>query len=171
MKNLMSKFTLHRIAMLGRVLIGLGLLSLAAVGFLFWFEVHRMVASHFKPGAPEPTAADAARIQLDEGGVLLTIKQRSSAWLPGATRRLYLDDITAGQVLVSITDVEGHVLMGPKSVRAGERFVVDAHPQAMEVQVVRLKNFLVGDDFGEFRVRRSTTEPKARDNPHTLDTK
>ncbi|MDA0833366.1 MAG: hypothetical protein O2955_09210 [Planctomycetota bacterium] len=102
------------------------------------------------PAAPVPSANDAAATPLTSSGVLLTIKQRSNAWLPGGKLKLHLDDITGQQVIVSVTDDTGRVTLAPKSVKQGDRISISD----MEITVVRLENLLVGSgDFGEFEVK------------------
>lgn len=106
-----------------------------------------------QPGAPEPGPEESAAITLTAEGVPLTIKQRASAWLPGGKFRLHLDDITSNQVLISITDNGGHVVMGPVSVKAGQTITLENVQPAMLLEVVRLENLLTGDDFGEFIIK------------------
>jgi hypothetical protein len=102
------------------------------------------------PSAPMPSAADAAAISLTSSGVSLTVKQRGAAWLPGGKFKLHLDDITGQQVIVSVTDDHGSVVVGPLSVTVGRKFTVSN----MEIEVVRLENLLLGSsDFGEFVVK------------------
>jgi hypothetical protein len=99
---------------------------------------------------PRPSATDAAATPITPNGIELTIKQRSDAWLPGGKQKLHLDDITGQQVLVSVTDDSGRVVLSPQSVRQGETFSVSD----MDITVVRLQNILVGSgDFAEFKVR------------------
>ena len=101
------------------------------------------------PAIPTPSATDAAATPLTSSGIRLTIKQRSHVWLPGGKLKLHLDDITGQQVLVSVTDDIGRVVLAPQSVRQGDRFSVSD----MEITVVRLENIVVGSgDFGEFEV-------------------
>jgi hypothetical protein len=110
------------------------------------------------PSVPAPTAADAAAVPLTADGMTVTIKQRSSAWLPGGKLKLHLDDITGGQVIISVTDTGGRVVLGPKSVTTGDKFSVGG----MDGHVIRLENMAVGSgDFGEFQVKPAspTTRP------------
>lgn len=101
------------------------------------------------PALPAPSATDAAAKPLTASGVRLTIKQRSHAWLPGGKLKMHLDDITGQQVLVSVTDDTGRVVLAPQSVRQGDRFNVSD----MQISVARLENILIGSaDFGEFEV-------------------
>lgn len=86
-------------------------------------------------------------------GVDVTLKQRESRWLPGGRLELSIDDITGGQVLVTVSDDAGDVLLGPKSVRGGD--AIDfALPQgaSFRLEVLKLTNLLTGDDFAEFRI-------------------
>ncbi len=106
-----------------------------------------------QPGAPGPGPEESAAIALTDEGVPLTIKQRSSAWLPGGKFRLHLDDITSRQVLISITDSTERVVMGPVSVKAGQTITLENVQPAMQLEVVRLENLLTGEDFGEFIVK------------------
>jgi hypothetical protein len=110
------------------------------------------------PSVPAPTAADAAGIPLTAAGTRVTVKQRGNAWLPGGQMKLHVDDITGGQVMVSVTDSGGRVVLGPRSVRRGETLTV----AGMDITVARLENMLVGSsDFGEFEVKpaSATTRP------------
>jgi len=101
------------------------------------------------PELPTPSATDAAANPLTTSGVRLTIKQRSHAWLPGGKLKLHVDDVTGQQVLVSVTDDSGRVVLAPQSVRKGDRFDVSG----MQISVVRLENILIGSaGFGEFEV-------------------
>lgn len=83
------------------------------------------------------------------------MRQRDSEWLPGGKHKLHLDDITGRQVLLSITDSLDKVVHGPKSTKVGEKITVGE----VTVEPVRLKNLLVGEDFGEFRVTRNSGGP------------
>ena len=101
------------------------------------------------PAIPTPSATDAAATPLTPSGVRLTIKQRSHAWLPGGKLKLHLDDITGQQVLVSVTDDSGRVVLAPQSVRQGDHLSVSD----VEITVVRLENIVIGSgDFGEFEI-------------------
>src|SRR5687767_7007017 len=90
-----------------------------------------------KPEAPEPSQSDMANVQLTAKGVPLTVKQRDSGWLPGGKYKLHLDDITSGQVLVSVTDKDGRVMLTPRSVQKGQKFAVPEAAPVMEVEVLR----------------------------------
>lgn len=108
-----------------------------------------------RPGAPHRTLEDAANWAIPAEGLLITVRQRDSEWLPGGKHKLHLDDITGRQVLLSITDSLDKVVHGPKSTKVGEKITVGE----VTVEPVRLKNLLVGEDFGEFRVTRNSGGP------------
>lgn len=112
-----------------------------------------------KPGeglfnrAPQPSKCDAAAVTIPAEGVRATVKQNGKAWLPGGRYELHLDDITGRQVLISVTDADGHVVLGPMSVKRNSGFAVPLGERpAFVVRVVRLENMLAGGDFGEFLV-------------------
>ena len=109
------------------------------------------------PSVPVPSEADAAAMPLPPEGVTVTIKQRGNGWLPGGRHKLHLDDITGGQVMVSVTDSDGRVILGPKSVRKGDSFSAGG----MDIEVSRLENMVVGtSDFGEFTVKSSSASSR-----------
>jgi hypothetical protein len=63
---------------------------------------------------------------------------------------LHLDDITGQQVLLSVSDDSGRVVLAPQSVRQDDNFSVSD----MDISVVRLENIAIGSgDFGEFEVK------------------
>ena len=120
--------------------------------------VDEAVHSLTRPGVPERGAVESAAIELTASGVPLTIKQRRSAWLPGGKYKLHLDDITGRQVLISVTDQRGDIVMGPRSVRADDTVSLEGVEPAMVLEVLRLKNLLTGEDFGEFLVKPGDPE-------------
>ena len=98
---------------------------------------------------PVPSESDAAATIMTNNGATLTIKQRSSAWLPGGVLKIHIDDITSGQVLISVTDTGGKVVVAPKSIKQNDQLLVSD----MQVKLVRLKNVAIGSgDFAEFEV-------------------
>lgn len=105
------------------------------------------------PTIPAPGPRQMRQTPLPPGGVTLTVKQRGAAWLPGGNLKLSVDDVTGGQVLVSVAAGDGTVVFGPKSVREREAYdFADTDGAPLRLEVLRLRNFLTGDDFGEFRI-------------------
>ena len=90
------------------------------------------------------------RVVLNPDPLRLTIVQRTSQPIPGLQGKAFvrLDDITAGQVLLSIEDNAKSTILSPSSVQKDDviPFLVDG--QEYFVHLVTLKNELVGDDFG-----------------------
>jgi len=146
----MNATTFVRIGAVGVLLIGVGLCAFAILGYLAWREFHQSFSRH---EVPQQSAADASAIVLDDKGTTLTIKQRQNAWLPGGSHKLHLDDISGGQVLVSVTDSSGNVFIGPTSLREGDRLKVTGSRSTLEIELTTLRNLLVGDDFAEIHVR------------------
>ena len=74
----------------------------------------------------------------------LTIKQRKSKLVPGTNLRISVDDITAGQVLISITNGSNVVL--DKSLKLGDvaAFTIDGETQYVRVR--QLTNLLIGEE-------------------------
>lgn len=128
------------------VLVLLSVLLLVAAVAVLWPRT--------RSGVPQPSQRDAATMKLPPQGTTITIKQRNHAWLPGGKLQLHLDDITAGQVLVSVTNSKGAVVFGSRSIREGDAFNV----YGLNVKAVRLKNLLTGDDFAEFMVTPQEAE-------------
>jgi hypothetical protein len=75
------------------------------------------------------------------------------AGLQGA--KIHLDDITHGQVVLSVLDEAGKALALPKSVRAGEVVSFKVKGATFYLRVARLKNKLLGGDYGEFEISSS----------------
>lgn len=92
----------------------------------------------------------------------LTIKQRKSKLVPGTNLRISIDDITAGQVLISITDGSNVVL--DKSLKLGDvaAFTIDGETQYVRVR--QLTNLLIGEDFAVLEVA-SKQEHFTKDAP------
>ena len=61
-------------------------------------------------------------------------------------------------MLISITDQSKRVVMGPKSVKAGETIALEGVRPAMLLEVRRLENLLTGEDFGEFLIKPAEPE-------------
>ncbi len=84
----------------------------------------------------------------------LTVVQRSSKDLPGSDGRIsvHVDDITGGQVLLTIRGDDGRKVIDQQSVRVDDIIDFEADGRKYLLCVVRLANFLIGDDFVEFAV-------------------
>lgn len=80
------------------------------------------------------------------------IYQRTSMKLPGrrGTLRVQLDDITRGQVLVSVYGLGGTVIAGPTSMKEGDELALSARGEEYILRLDRLVNLLIGADYGVF---------------------
>ena len=99
------------------------------------------------------TGCAATRLALPNDPVRMTVLQRHTKVIPGSQEQVQisLDDITGGQVLLSIRGPDGKIV-DAVSVRAGDviPFAVGRHEYYL--RVVELRNFLTGDDFGVFEI-------------------
>jgi hypothetical protein len=84
--------------------------------------------------------------------VEMTVAQRSTADVPGSAGklRLEIDDITGGQVEVSLVDAEGHVLLPTTSLRTRQAAAFELEGEQYELTLKKLDNALIGEDFATF---------------------
>ena len=99
------------------------------------------------------TGCATTRLALPNEPVRMTVLQRHTKAIPGSQEQvqLSLDDITGGQVLLSIRGPGGKIV-DTVSVKNGDvvPFAVGRHEYYL--RVVELRNFLTGDDFGVFEI-------------------
>ena len=98
--------------------------------------------------------APPRRLDLPESGAEMTIIQRRSKEVPGSDGylKVYIDDITGGQVLVTLTTAQGGTLVDQTSMRTGDEVTFTVGEQRYRLKVERLANLLVGDDYGVFTI-------------------
>ena len=103
-------------------------------------------------GPPSPRAPG---IDLPGGRVRLTVGQRSDAGIPGSRSRLrvHLDDITRGQVGVTLSATDGTTPLGVCSMRAGNVREFRFEGRRYQLEVVELHNALVGQDRALLEIR------------------
>lgn len=84
--------------------------------------------------------------------VQLTIYQRTWKALPGSTGslRIHLGDITAGQVLVSIFGPSGELVVDTTAMHQGDTLSIHLAEQDYLLQLDKLVNLLIGNDYGVF---------------------
>jgi len=82
----------------------------------------------------------------------VTIYQRSARKIPGSNGRIWLriGDITAGQVIVSVSDTAGNAWVDMKSMRQGAATPFVVGGKTYRLVLDRLVNLLVGRDFAVF---------------------
>lgn len=107
-----------------------------------------------EPEKPEP-------VVLPEDPITLSIHQRREQAIPGTdgSIKVRLGDITGGQAMFSVTKDGREFLVEPRSVHADDVIEVQLDDDVLFIKVVRLRNFLFGDDFGEVVVSKSRLEP------------
>ena len=103
--------------------------------------------------APQPTA-DPAPAGLSGLPVELTVAQRSTTPVPGSEGRLELtlDDITAGQVAVSLATSDAETILPVRSMREGDATDFHYRGATLRLRLLRLHNLLLGQDSAEFRI-------------------
>ena len=82
----------------------------------------------------------------------IRISQRTTVGLPGSEGAflLTIDDITRGQVMVSIAPDQGEMLVGPRSLSEGDDVVFEVAGIKYRLLLKDLDNELLGDDTAEF---------------------
>ncbi len=107
------------------------------------------------------TSIPEEMVLLPADPVRLAIHEGNEAAIPGSKGqiKIHLGDITGGQVMLSVTKADEEQLVDPYSVRPGEVIQVQLGDEELYIKVVKLHNFLLGDDFGEFEVSKSPLEP------------
>ena len=84
----------------------------------------------------------------------ITVAQRSTTALPGSGGELLItvDDVTRGQVMVSVAWKDGRVVAPTRSMRERQRVRFGIEGFRYELVLVRLANALVGQDYATFRL-------------------
>jgi len=111
-------------------------------------------ASDASEHPPVTLKAMPHRLDLSGKKHRMNVYQRSSKALPGSDGciRMHLEDITGGQVGLSILTEDGQAIVEETSVRTGDEAwfrVGDCH---YRLSVVRLVNFLFDEDYGTFTI-------------------
>ncbi|MEM1213617.1 MAG: DUF5329 domain-containing protein [Planctomycetota bacterium] len=104
------------------------------------------------PASP-PTPPPLSGLPLE-----ITLAQRSTTPTPDTDAKLLitLDDITRGQVIVSVATPDGQPLLAPRSMtlNATAPFKLDGQP--LLLSLTSLDNSLTGDDFATFTLTEDT---------------
>ena len=80
--------------------------------------------------------------------------QRSTIALPGSDDRILItiDDITRGQVMTSVSWQDGNAIVATRSLRQNDSVIFTVDSCAYKIQLIELKNRLVGDDTARFEL-------------------
>ncbi len=97
-----------------------------------------------------------AALDLDDGG-RFTVVQRYTVEIPGSSGylKVHIGDVTGGQTRVTLRTAEGEVLVLDRSLRQGETVRFDLSGNEYELLLDKMVNFLIGDDYVEFVVRKA----------------
>lgn len=106
------------------------------------------------PAAPSPPP-----ISLDSPAQF-SASQRSTAPLPKSDGKLLLtlDDITAGQVLVTLSWDDGRAVVATRSVRQDEIVTFTVSNHVYKLKLEKITNVLIGEDTALFRLWPATAE-------------
>lgn len=90
----------------------------------------------------------------------LRVEQRTTTEIPGSDGkvRLTIDDITGGQVMVTLLDDAGHALLGPISMRAKDEPTFTLDGARLRLRLEKLDGSLLGTDFAEFTLEVAPRE-------------
>lgn len=118
---------------------------------LVFFGCARRQAEQDAPAAP-PIALDSA--------VEFSVSQRSTTPLPKSDDKLLLtlDDITTGQVLVTLSWDDGRTVVATRSVRENDIVVFTVSKHTYKLKLKDLRNVLIGEDTAVFRLWPATGE-------------
>jgi hypothetical protein len=93
----------------------------------------------------------------------MVVKQRSTIGVPGSDEllRITIDDITAGQVMVSLADKEGKAVLAATSLKEGETAEFEFQEQKYKLTVNELDNELMGEDLATIAISSGATPSPA----------
>jgi hypothetical protein len=99
------------------------------------------------------------RLELPGDSVAVNLHQRRTKYIPGGGLFLTMRiaDITRGQTALSIQTERGDALLKPISVQQGDEVAFQFGDERFKVTVEKLVNFLIGSDYGVFRISRLGT--------------
>jgi len=97
-----------------------------------------------------------ASLDLKQQSAKFTVYQRSLAWIPGAKDYycLSLGDITAGQVLISISTADDKRVLERQSLRQGGTVNLTIGKVEYEILLSEMVNMLIGNDYAIFEIAR-----------------
>jgi hypothetical protein len=146
------------------IMLLMGLLLMVAVvavlGYLLLSGKQVQISTNVTPAPPAPPPVVKVTPTLGANSVEMTVHQRGSAWIPGSkdTVLVHLGDVTGGQVLVSVMDGNGQMVMSPTSLTEGASGTFTLGKKTYDITIKKLHNKLVGTDFG-IVVVGPTTQP------------
>jgi hypothetical protein len=106
------------------------------------------------PEKKKPKEEKPPSLELPDDVVTITVRQRRSRPIPGSDNRIriHLDDITGGQVIMSISDDRGTVVLEEVSLKPGEVVSFEVNDKEYFARVKELTNVLIGTDIAVIEV-------------------
>jgi len=103
------------------------------------------------------------RPRLNPDPLTITVMQNGTQDIPGlqGLAKVRIGDITRGQVMLTVADAADQSLASPTSVRPGEVVSFKVKGVNFYLRVARLKNKLLGGDYGEFEISSKDQWPSA----------
>jgi len=101
----------------------------------------------------------------------VTIIQRNSKPLPGSRGYLTLsiDDITGGQVLVTVRSGDGQAFIDQRSMRQGETATFEFNGAQYALTIEKMVNLLIGDDWAVFSISAGPSDPQLAKERRRID--
>ncbi len=99
--------------------------------------------------AVNPPPVHAPKKPADHG-FEVTVVQRTKKKVQGLPVSISIGDITGGQVLFQLLGTKGKPVIDTVSMEPGDSFPFEYKGKRLYVSLVKLRNFLIGDDFAVF---------------------
>jgi Family of unknown function (DUF5329) len=127
------------------------------------FIIFIMLLGGCDRGAVRPAAPTQRPPAIRGVPVEMTVKQRSTTAVPDSDEslRITIDDITAGQVMVSLADKDGKSVLAATSLKQGETAEFEFQQEEYQLTLSELENELVGDDFATVVISSGATPSPA----------
>jgi hypothetical protein len=102
--------------------------------------------THVREDAAQPQPPPA----LEPVTVIVAQRSTSALPIPDEDVLLTVDDVTGGQVMASLSREDGTPLHAPVSLQTGDELAFEVGGRSFQLQLVKLRNLLVGEDAAEF---------------------
>lgn len=138
------------------------LLPMKAVHSLYMAIPFAIAILACKPTPSTPPRANSASSAppIAKLPVELTVNQRSTTAIPGSLNKLSItvDDVTRGQVMVSVVQTDAAPLLGPISMKEEDTQKLEVQGVGYTLRVTGLTNSLMGEDTVSVAVEASTSK-------------
>lgn len=107
-----------------------------------------------------PTSVASPAHAITDLPVTVSVKQRSTTAVPGTKDELLItiDDITRGQVIVSLVHKNGEAILGPHSLKSDDAIRFYFGNSDYFLRLAKLNDALLGEDFASFVISSSETQ-------------